>query len=222
MMNLPRKSYLIDDSYKPEILFTTICLLFAYHFDLRENEGDHNIESAWTIGKIVPQFSFLDSKIVIENNYNVLRAAIITCIRRALTYPYHRNFDMITKVWDDVYYNLRGGKRLVLKALLDLKELFRFHDIYYVYDKIWLEDLCAYLISDNVSEATIRNLAHDIQKEVSSIKKADITFEKANLESAETVDDNEGNGEDSELIALSLPEIEVMAEEMFQQVQSQQ
>ena len=62
----------------------------------------------------------------------------------------------------------------------------------------------------------------DIQKEVSSIKKADITFEKANLESAETVDDNEGNGEDSELIALSLPEIEVMAEEMFQQVQSQQ
>jgi len=222
MMNLPRKSYLIDDSYKPEILLTTICLLFAYHFDLRENEGDHNIESAWTIGKIVPQFSFLDSKIVIENNYNVLRAAIITCIRRALTYPYHRNFDMITKVWDDVYYNLRGGKRLVVKALLDLKELFRFHDIYYVYDKIWLEDLCAYLISDNVSEATIRNLAHDIQKEVSSIKKADITFEKANLESAETVDDNEGNGEDSELIALSLPEIEVMAEEMFQQVQSQQ
>ena len=64
---------MIDDSYKPEILFTTICLLFAYHFDLRENEGDHNIESAWTIGKIVPQFSFLDSKIVIENNYNVLR-----------------------------------------------------------------------------------------------------------------------------------------------------
>ena len=31
MMNLPRKSYLIDDSYKPEILLTTICLLFAYH-----------------------------------------------------------------------------------------------------------------------------------------------------------------------------------------------
>ena len=171
MMNLPRKSYLIDDSYKPEILFTTICLLFAYHFDLRENEGDHNIESAWTIGKIVPQFSFLDSKIVIENNYNVLRAAIITCIRRALTYPYHRNFDMITKVWDDVYYNLRGGKRLVLKALLDLKELFRFHDIYYVYDKIWLEDLCAYLISDNVSEATIRNLAHDIQKRCQALRK---------------------------------------------------
>ena len=101
-------------------------LLFAYHFDLRENEGDHNIESAWTIGKIVPQFSFLDSKIVIENNYNVLRAAIITCIRRALTYPYHRNFDMITKVWDDVYYNLRGGETTCPQSVIGLEGIIPF------------------------------------------------------------------------------------------------
>ena len=78
------------------------------------------------------------------------------------------------------------------------------------------------MISDNVAEATIRNLAHDVQKEMSEIKKVDITFEKANLDSTETVDDNDNNEEANELIALSLPEIEIMAEEMFQDVQSQQ
>lgn len=228
MIQLPRKSYLIENSYKPEILILLICLLFAYHFDLRENEGEHNIESAWTIGKIVPQFSFLDSKLIMDpSQNNLLKAAIITCIRRALSYPFHRSFAMISKVWDDVYYNLRGGKRLVLKALLDLKELFRFHDIYYVYDKLWLEDLCSFLISDNISEGTIRNLAHDLKKEVSSVTKQDITFEKMNPDAMkddteEGQQGEEDNNDDDEMIALNLEEIEIMAEDLYRQYQEAQ
>ncbi|ODV76634.1 SHQ1-domain-containing protein [Suhomyces tanzawaensis NRRL Y-17324] len=207
MMNLPRKSYLIDESYKPQLLILLVNLLFSYHFDLRETEGDHNIESAWTVGKITPQICFLDSKISIPNPNNadnVLKSAVVTGVRRALSYPLHRNYNMVLKVWEDVYYNLRGGKRLVLKSLLDLKELFRFHDVYYVYDKIWLEDLCAWLISDGLSEATIRYLAHDLRKEYTSLQKADITFEKV-----------DGSGEDDEMTALDLNDIEVMAEELY-------
>ncbi|EGW33370.1 uncharacterized protein SPAPADRAFT_55254 [Spathaspora passalidarum NRRL Y-27907] len=214
MQNLPRRSYLIDASYNQEILILVICLLFAYHFELRETEGDHNIESAWTIGKLVPQFAFLDSKLVSnpDNSDNVLRAAVITCIRRALAYPFHRSFKLVMKVWEDVYYNLRGGKRLILKALLDLKELFRFHDVYYVYDKIWLEDLVAYLISDNISESVIRKLAYDLKKEYCKVSKTDITFEKMGLDKQ----DGEDIEEDAEIIALNLQEIELIAEESYQ------
>ncbi|KAG7663933.1 uncharacterized protein J8A68_002560 [[Candida] subhashii] len=228
MMNLPRKTYLIEDNNtKMEILVLMICLLFAFHFDLRENEGEHHIESAWTIGKIVPQFSCLDSRIIVSGtNSNYLQSAVITSIRRALSYPFHRNLKMIEKVWDDVYYNLRGGKRLILQALLDLKELFRFHDVYYVYDKIWLEDLCAYLISDNISEATIRSLAHDLKKEYTSIKKSNITFEKIDSEKIVVNDDKDDDEtmkgedeEDDEMIVLSLEEIELMAEESFEAFQ---
>lgn len=223
MIQLPRKSYLTEDSYKPEILVLLICLLFAYHFDLRENEGEHNIESAWTIGKIIPQFAFLDTRLVVDRSQNnLLRAAIITSIRRALSYPFHRSFKLIGKVWDDVYYNLRGGKRLVLKAILDLKELFRFHDIYYVYDKIWLEDLCSYLISDNIPEGTIRNLAHDLKKEVSSITKLDITFEKMNPDAMKDDDQEQGEDAKDEMIALNLEEIEIMAEDLYKQYQEAQ
>ncbi|KAI5964688.1 uncharacterized protein KGF55_001757 [Candida pseudojiufengensis] len=223
MINLPRKSYLVDETYKPQILATVISLLFAYHFDLRETEGEHNVESAWTIGKITPQFSYLDSKLSLNANDNLLRSAVITCIRRALTFPLHRSYKLCEKVWNDVYFSLRGGKRLILQFLLDLKELFRYHDIYYVYDKIWIEDLCSYLISDNVTESIIRSIAHDLKKVLDELKKSDITFEKVDEEEIQI--DREGKKEqeeqEDEMIVLSLEDIEEMAETSYRDYQSQ-
>ncbi|CUM67079.1 uncharacterized protein PRCAT00004768001 [Priceomyces carsonii] len=217
MINLPRKSYIVENLYVPELMALLVTLLFAFHFDLRETEGDHNIESAWTIGKLVPQFSFLDSLLVIYNeglSESLLKVASITCFRRALSYPLHRNFKLISKVWDDVYYNLRGGKRLVIKSLLELKELFRYHDVYYVYDKIWLEDLCSWLISDSVSEGMIRKLAHDLKNSYDSIKKLDITFEKPGSEDLSTSSDDE-----DDMVAMSILDTENMAEQMYQSLQ---
>ncbi|PVH17966.1 uncharacterized protein CXQ87_000873 [Candidozyma duobushaemuli] len=207
MLQLPRKNYLVDEAVKPQLYVLIISLLFAYQFDLRENEGEHNIESAWTVGKLVPQFAFLDSQIHIANESSkdtILKAAIIASIRRALSYPFHRNYKLVKAAWNDVYYTLRGGKRMVLKCLLDLKELFRYHDVYYVYDKIWLEDLCSWFIGDQVSETLIRTLAHDLKKEVDALQKSDITFEK--------IDDSQDG---DEMIALDIGEVEVMAEDSF-------
>lgn len=208
MMNLPRKSYLVEEPHRQQLLGLVVSLLFAYQFDLRETDGDHNIESAWTVGKLTPQISFLDSQIAFSGHEgeNFLRAVAITSVRRALSYPLHRNYKVIQKVWEDVYYNLRGGKRLVLKSLLDLKELFRFHDVYYVYDKIWLEDLCSWLISDLVSESALRSLAHDLKKEYETLGRDQITFEKA----------EEG---DEEMVAISLAEVEEMAETSYREYQ---
>lgn len=231
MLQLPKKTYLITKEYQSELLILIVSLLFGYHFDLRENLGEHNIESAWTIGKLCPQISCLDSKISIQNEFNKdnsLKAAIITSIRRSLSYPFHRHFGLTMKVWDDVYYNLRGGKRLILKSLLDMKELFRFHDVYYVYDKIWFQDLSAWLISDQVSEMTIRYLAHDLKRELEKVDKSDITFEKISAEEKDGMEDDrepdsddedEGEGEggvedEDEILALNLNEIEMMAKEM--------
>lgn len=223
MLNLPRKSYILEDNYKPQLLMLIVSLLFSYQFDFRENEGDHNIESAWTIGKLTPQICFLDSQISIPNeanNESALKATIITCIRRALSYPLHRNHSLIKKVLDDVYYNLRGGKRLILKSLLDLKELFRFHDVYYVYDKIWLEDLSSWIISDQLSEGTIRNLSHDFKKEYTSLNKSDITFEKLDQDEDTQMQTEDDEDEDN-MIALNLEEIEQMAESSYQQYMMQ-
>lgn len=204
MLELPRKSYLVDEAYKPQLFVLIVSLLFAYHYDLRENEGEHNIESAWTVGKLVPQFAFLDSQLHNSSTDNILRAGMIGGVRRALSYPYHRNYRLAMKVWDDVYYALRGGKRMVLKCLLDAKELFRYHDVYYVYDKIWMEDLCLWVISDHVSEAAVRDLAHDVKKQAAALQKSDITFEK--------LDDTQ---DDDAMVVLDVNDVEMMADDSY-------
>lgn len=220
MLELPKKSYLVSPHHKSQLLNLIVSVLFAYHFDLRETCGDHHVESAWTVGRLVPQIACLDAKLVNdETSDSPLKAAIIAGYRRSLCYPLHRNYELSRKVWDDVYYNLRGGKRFVLKCLLAAKELFRFHDVYYVYDIIWFKDLLAWLISEQVSEMDLRQLAHDVKRTVDEITKDVIVFEKGDPEYQEPDSDDEGDEEDAdqdgdELIPLSIREIEMMAEDI--------
>lgn len=202
MLQLPRKSYLLDDTARTQAMLMVVSVLFAYHYDLRENEGDSNIESAWTVGRLTPQIAFLDSQLVQSGQPALLlQLALITGTRRALSYPLHRNYALVQKAWDDVYYNLRGGKRLVVQTLLAIRELFRYHDIYYVYDKIWFEDLCSWIIAD-VADLTLRTLAHDVRKEHATITRELITFEKL---------------EGDDIVPLTLAEIEQMAETSYQE-----
>ncbi|ODV98174.1 hypothetical protein PACTADRAFT_47978 [Pachysolen tannophilus NRRL Y-2460] len=209
MLQLPKKSYLVEE--KKPLYTTIISLLFSYCFDLRENEGDHNIESAWTIGKLTPQISFLDTQIISSSQQeDLLRATVITLTRRALSYPLHRNYNLILKTWDDVYYQLRSGKRYILRNLLAIRELFRFHDIYYIYCKILLDDLCSWFISD-VGEGTLRSIAHDLRKIVNELQKKDITYEKVLGETKQEEDNDE------DMKVLSLLDIELMAQEMYDQ-----
>lgn len=175
--NLPKKEYIVDNV--KSLYFTILSLLFSYIFEQVENEGVHNTESAWTIGKLTPQISFLDQQILLEDvisEISMIRAIIITGIRRSLSYPLHRDYELAIKCWNYVYYLLRGGKRLIIKALLDIHEIFRFHDVYYIYNKILLDDLCAWFIS-NSHETIIRSLAIELKKELDLIKKSDIEFE---------------------------------------------
>jgi protein SHQ1 len=45
----------------------------------------------------------------------------------------------------DVAEILSGGRRVTLKALLEMKKILEFHDVYYVYSKIWIEDFCVWI-----------------------------------------------------------------------------
>ncbi|AET38800.1 Hsp90 cochaperone SHQ1 Ecym_3309 [Eremothecium cymbalariae DBVPG len=175
--NIPKKEYLVSD-IKP-LYLTILSLLFAQTFEQIENEGSHNTESAWTIGKLTPQISFLDQQILPQDlieKFSIIKAVIVTGMRRSLSYPLHRNYDLSMKCWNYVYYILRGGKRLVLRALLDIHEVFRFHEVYYVYNKILLDDLCSWFLL-NGSEHLIRSLAVDLKRELDALQKKEIEFD---------------------------------------------
>ncbi|CDK25981.1 unnamed protein product [Kuraishia capsulata CBS 1993] len=205
IQKLKVRQFLIDET-RP-LYQTIISILFAYCFDLRSGEGDTTVESGWNIGKLVPQIACLDSQLIPSNNStetNLLKISVITSTRRALSYPLVRCWELVQKVWEDVYYVLRCGKRGVIKLLLAAREPFRFHDVYYVYNLIWFEELLGWCLGDDAfNEATLRDLAHSLRKETEGLTKSDITFEKCLDE------------ETAEIEVVSLVDIEKWAEESY-------
>lgn len=217
MNDLPRKSYLIDDP-RP-LYYTVLCILFSYSYEARSFQGETTIESAWTIGKLSPQISCLDSQLIQSNNQtekNMIRIIILTMSRRALDYPLYRHYDLIKKTWMDVYWILRCGKRAVLKELLAARELFRKHDIYYVYCKILMDDLCAWVLRDDgCNDIVLRNLAHASRKALEKVTKNDIVFEKIIRDEAASNSDEAGEAEEEEFSFLNLLDVEDLADEAY-------
>lgn len=214
MNNLPRKSYLIDDP-RP-CYYTILSLLFSYSYEIRSFQGETTIESAWTIGKLTPQISCLDSQLIQSNNKtenNMIKILILTMARRALDFPLFRHYDLIIKSWYDVYWILRCGKRGVLKVLLKVRELFRKHDIYYIYCKILLDDLCSWVLRDDgCNDIVLRNLAHSLRKEVESLDKKDVVFEKIIKDENE---EGKGEDDDGEFEFFNLLDVEELADEAY-------
>lgn len=208
MRDLPRKSYIIDDP-RP-IYYTILSLLFAYSYELRSVNGELNVESAWCIGKLTPQVSCLDSQLIQSNNEtekNMIKILVLTMARRSLDWPLFRHFELVKRSWEDVYWILRCGKRAILKVILELREGFRKHDVYYVYCRVLLDDLCAWILKDDgCNDNVLRNLAHSLKSEYQSLSKEDIVFEKI-------VDGNE----DGELQFINLVEVEEWADEAYSQ-----
>lgn len=209
--NIPHKEYLIQDSKNCYI--TLLSILFGYIFEQIENNGTHNTESAWTIGRLAPQISFLDQQLLLEEDLgtvSIIKAAVITATRRSLCYPLHRNFDLTVRAWNFVYYLLRGGNRLLTRCLLDIHEVFRFHDVYYVYNKILLDDLCSWFISQG-NENVVRSLAVELKKEINALSKDEIEFD-----CIAGIDETTG-----ELTweNMTLKEMELIAEQQFKETQ---
>lgn len=208
MKDLPRKSYIVEDP-RP-VYYTILSLLFSYSYELRSVNGELNVESAWCIGKLTPQISCLDSQLIQSNNQtetSMLRVLVLTMARRALDWPLYRHFDLVKLAWEDVYWILRNGKRAILKVVMELREGFRKHDVYYVYCRVLLDDLCSWiLMDDGCSDNILRNLAHALKPEVKQLSRNDVVYEK--------IIDGDENGE---LQFINLTEVEEWADEAYQQ-----
>ncbi|KAG2189066.1 hypothetical protein INT44_004208 [Umbelopsis vinacea] len=153
MRTLPNREYLLSN--EKSIYLGLIDILFAYSYNHRQTEGEDTVESAWTIGKLSPTIAGLEK-------FSTLQETLISCYRRALAFPLYRNYKLCDKILQDVYILLKLGKRAILKALLEIKDMFDHHDIYYIYCKIWLDDYCIWIqqSSDNVLKTLARELHH--------------------------------------------------------------
>ncbi|KAI0818917.1 SHQ1-domain-containing protein [Irpex lacteus] len=150
MLKLPRKEYLASSAQTHNLYLTLLTLLFAYAYDSRTNQKDPTPESAWTICSLTPAFSALDPAPyspppnTAQDRFaeEELIATFATSYRRSLAFPLHRSYALAEKCRSDVASFLAGGKRLVVRCLLEMKDILDHHDVYYVYSKVWLDDFC--------------------------------------------------------------------------------
>lgn len=212
--NIPHREYLVQDVKR--LYVTVLSLLFGYMFEQLECAGTHNTESAWTIGRLTPQIAFLDQQLLFDEDIgtvSIVKAAVITGTRRSLSYPLHRNFELSQKAWNFVYYMLRAGKRMICRCLLDIHEVYRFHDIYYVYNKVLLDDLCSWFLSQG-SENVIRSLAVELKKEIDAMDKDQIEFDCVSGFDTETGEPSWEN--------MTLREMEIIAENQYRKAGSRE
>ncbi|KXN82555.1 Protein shq1 [Leucoagaricus sp. SymC.cos] len=171
MMHLPRKEYLTNSIQTHFIYLTLITLLFSYVYESRTNQHDPTPESAWTISSLTPAFSALDPPspelpygptIVSDPNtfsLEELVATIIHSYKRALAFPLHRSFALAEACRQDVSDILLKGKRTVVRCLLEMKNILDHHEVYYVYSKVWVDDLCSWTQA-SASDETLNELGN--------------------------------------------------------------
>ncbi|KAJ7075944.1 SHQ1 protein-domain-containing protein [Mycena belliarum] len=164
LLTLPRKEYLIDAAQAKSLYLTLLSVLFSYAYETRTTQGDFTPESAWTICSLTPAFSALDpppysapttaSPVPSPED---LSACLAQSYRRALAFPLYRSFALAEACRADVARLLLRGTRPVLRALLATQHVLAHHEVYYVYNKIWLEDFCVW-VQASARDQTLREL----------------------------------------------------------------
>ncbi|KAF8968360.1 SHQ1 protein-domain-containing protein [Flammula alnicola] len=155
MLRLPRKEYLATEIQTHDLYLTLLTLLFSYMYDSRTSQHDPTPESAWTMGNLTPAFTALDpphSSRYMGGHHvftkDELQESLVPSYRRSLTFPLYRSFILVEKCREDVAGILQKGKRTVMRCLLEMKNIFDHHEVYYIYSKIWIDDFCVWIQAD--------------------------------------------------------------------------
>ncbi|KAJ3797243.1 SHQ1 protein-domain-containing protein [Lentinula aff. detonsa] len=190
MLNLPRKEYIPTGPQTHSLYLTLTTVLFSYAYDARTTQHDPTPESAWTICSLTPSFSALDpppyqyhseSNINLELSSDEISATFVPSYRRSLAFPLYRSFALAEKCREDVAHFLLRGRRTVFRCLMEMKDILDHHDVYYVYSKVWLDDLCVWTQA-YASDETLTRLGNAVKD--ASITKASVGWELEQLEVA--------------------------------------
>lgn len=147
---------LMDGTQERNVYLTLITLLFAYAYDKRTTMHDPTPESAWTICSLVPAFSALDPAPYTTVKPDIsqllftdaeLISTLATSYRRSLAFPLYRSFQLSEACRRDVASCMARGKRTTARWLLEMKRILDHHEVYYVYSRIWVDDLCVWIQS---------------------------------------------------------------------------
>ncbi|KAF1334848.1 Shq1 like protein, partial [Globisporangium splendens] len=166
LLRLPHKEYLIERGSKDEaVLFGGLVdILIGFTYEQLTSQGDSSIESTWTISIISPTLGWLDTT-------SDLRAVVRTAVRRILSFPFLRQYDLAMRVLKETNEILKRGKRVVLRALLELYRIVEKSETQYLLNTLYIQDYCVWIQS--VADEQLLALSKQLTTHVDSFQKAD-------------------------------------------------
>jgi protein SHQ1 len=168
---LTKRVDLLSPTQTKNVYLTLLTFLFAYAYDARTTQQDPTPESAWTICSLIPAFSALDpppyssSRLptatvpisAASRNHghpsssssankdafgsHEVAQVLATSYRRSLSFPLFRSWALAEACRRDIAELLCLGKRAIVRCLIEVKNVLDHHDVYYIYSKIWIDDI---------------------------------------------------------------------------------
>ncbi|XP_071376231.1 protein SHQ1 homolog [Centroberyx affinis] len=176
------RSYLLDKTSRHHIWLSLVDILLAYTYEVRATEGEHNVESPWTIRKLSGTLCWLET-------YSSLQEVLVSFGRRVLCYPLFRHFALVSAAVRDTALIFQSGKACVLRCLLDIHRVFRGNDPAYILNDLYITDYCIWI--QRVKSRKVTALAGPLRK--TSLRKKDLELELEELEEAAAmVEEEEG------------------------------
>ncbi|XP_036037556.1 protein SHQ1 homolog [Onychomys torridus] len=167
------KSYLLDKTAHCQVYYSLVDILLAYCYEIRVTEGEHNVESAWTIRKLSPTLCWFET-------WTDVHEILVSFGRRVLCYPLYRHFKLVMKAYRDTIKILQLGKSAVLKCLLDVHKIFQENDPAYILNDLYISDYCVWI--QKAKSKKLSALAEALN--VVSLSKAQLGLELPELEAA--------------------------------------
>jgi protein SHQ1 len=146
-------------------------ILYAYCYDHRTTLGDPSCESWWTITFLSPTLSWFEKySPPYDSSVHVLR----WCIRRALIYPYLRNYNFCSHVLlQDMIRVLSQGRRTVIRCLIQLHDIFDKSEFSYLHNKLYIDPFISWIQRLDGDE-----LMHALGEEIQTICLSDSLLSK--------------------------------------------
>lgn len=167
------KSYLLDKTAHRQVYYSLVDILLAYCYEIRVTEGEHNVESAWTVRKLSPTLCWFET-------WTDVHEILVSFGRRVLCYPLYRHFKLVMKAYRDTIKILQLGKSAVLKCLLDVHKIFQENDPAYILNDLYISDYCVWI--QKAKSKKLAALAEALK--AVSLSKAQLGLELEELETA--------------------------------------
>lgn len=195
LRRLPRKEYLISRGSEEEALVVggLVDILIGFAYEQITSQGDSGIESTWTVSILSPTLSWLDTT-------RDFRAVVRSAVRRMLAFPFLRQYELAVHVIRETVELLKRGKRVVLRALLELYRITEKSETQYLLNALYIQDYCVWI--QGVPDELLLRTGSELARCLACFTKGDTGWALVELERS-LMEEQEGPAESSEAASSS-------------------